>query len=92
MFGGLRGTNRRTQQLPSEELHRSKSRILLSSLLAQNVPLCTVEHVVKKLGDVFVTAVLLSHTEMPPTTLVPLREDIKKSRWFELGGGIVTTQ
>ena len=72
------------QQLPSVELHRSKGRFLFPSLLGQNVPLCAVEHIVNNLGDVSATAMLLSHTQMPPTTLAPLREDVKNRgglRW-----------
>ena len=46
-------------------------------MCGQNVPLCAVEYVVKKLSDVFVTAVLLSHTQVPPAILALLREDLK---------------
>ena len=48
-----------SQQLPSLELQRHKGGFLFVSLLGQNVPLCAVEHVVKRLGDVFVTALYL---------------------------------
>ena len=70
-------TGSSTQQLPSVELQRSKGGFLFASLLGQNLPLCAVEHVVKKLGDVFVTAVYLRRCARS-----------QNSRCVELGGVI----
>ena len=51
------------------------------------MPLCAAEHVVETLGDVSISVILLSHTEMPPTTLATMREVLKNRdvAGFELG-------
>jgi len=58
-----------------------KYRFLSASLLGQEVPLCAVEHVVEKQGNVPVTAAVLSHTHASKDGCVLVaRSDYRKLR------------